>query len=101
MIKVIVFLFFALGLQAQFLSPINFIPASAHAGGGYGTFWTTNLYIYNPNSQKVKTYIYLIKSGVSNDLSQVVNVDVPANQSVEIEDVLYSKFNFTVLVPSL
>lgn len=89
------FLLFSLGLQAQFLSPINFIPASAHAGGGYGTFWTTNLYIYNPNPQKVKTYIYLIKSGLSNDLNQVVNVEIPANQSIEIEDVLYTKFNHT------
>lgn len=95
MFKFLIVFLFSFGVYAQFLSPINFIPASAHAEGGYGTFWKTNLYIYNPNSQKVKAYIYLIKSGISNDLNQVVSFDVPANQSVEIEDVLYSKFNHT------
>lgn len=95
MFKFFVVLSFSLSIPAQFLSPINFIPASAHAEGGYGTFWKTNLSIYNPNQQKVKAYIYLIKSNISNNLNQVVNVDIPANQSIDIEDVLYSKFNYT------
>lgn len=72
------------------------IPAAAKTSGASGSFWQTDLYIFNPNSYPVKIEIQMIPSGTSGSalnpiISSVPDI-IPANGVLTIKDVLGNYF---------
>ena len=89
----------ALGLAvpalAQFASPFHVLPAAASTEGGAGTYWKTDLSIYNINEESVLVYAYLIKAGVANIIPELRTYDLAGRSSVHIDDILGDDFGFS------
>ena len=72
------------------------VPASANVGGNAGTNWRTDLRLVNTEDSSVSVRVYLLKNGQNNaSLNTFVNVTVPADGQVQIDNVLASRFSFS------
>jgi len=66
------------------------VPASAHAGGQAGTFWLTDLDIYNPGTVDVTVAIAFLPAGGDNSGAPQEFFTVPAGAALELQDVVSS-----------
>ncbi len=73
------------------------IPAVAKTEGAGGSYWQSDLYIFNPNNFPIKVKLQLIVSGVSGSGPNPIIVQVPqtigAGGSYTIKDVLGTYFS--------
>ena len=66
------------------------VPASAHAGGKDGTFWLTDLDLYNPGAMDVTVAIAFLPAGGDNSAAPQEFFTVPAGAALELQDVVSS-----------
>ncbi len=66
------------------------VPAAAHAGGKDGTFWLTDLHLYNPGTLDVTVAIAFLPAGGDNSAAPQEFFTVPAGASLELQDVVSS-----------
>lgn len=72
------------------------IPAVAKTSGAGGSFWQSDLFIFNPNSFPIKITLQFIPSGTQGSASNPIIVEVPqtvaAGNTLTIKDVLGTYF---------
>jgi photosystem II stability/assembly factor-like uncharacterized protein len=66
------------------------VPASAHAGGKDGTFWLTDLDLYNPGATDATVAIAFLPAGGDNSAAPQEFFTVPAGAALELQDVVSS-----------
>ena len=72
------------------------VPASANVSGNAGTNWRTDLRLVNTEDIAVSVRIYFLENGADNGgLDTFVDVMVPADGQIQIDNVLSSKFSFS------
>jgi len=72
------------------------VSASADVSGSAGTNWRTDLRIVNTEDSGVTVRVYLLKNGQNNaSLDTFVDVPVPADGQVQLDNVLSSSFSFS------
>ena len=72
------------------------VPASANVAGNAGTNWRTDLRLVNTEDSAVLVRVYLLKNGQNNaSLDTFVDVSVPADGQVQLDNVLSSRFSFS------
>lgn len=80
-------------LPADTLEFGRFIPVAAHVTGA-NTRWQTDVDLFNPSSQADSVDIALLKLNQANLTPVIVNVAVPAGQTVRLTDILGTTFQF-------
>jgi len=70
-----------------------FIPAVAHSEGAYGTMWKTDVVFHNQSYEQINFGIAFLKSSQDNSGYQTKNFNIQGNQSMLIEDIVYTEFN--------
>ncbi|HEX7153527.1 MAG TPA: hypothetical protein VF618_18715 [Thermoanaerobaculia bacterium] len=68
------------------------VPAAAHATGGAGTNWKTELRLVNPSGAPATACITLLRSNSDNRGATSVAIDVPAAGQAIVADILETKF---------
>lgn len=72
------------------------IPAVAKTSGAGGTFWQSDLFIFNPNSYPIKIELQFLPSGTegsaSNPITAMVSQTIGASNTYTIKDVLGTYF---------
>jgi len=71
-----------------------YVAASAHAGGGNGTNWRTDLGLYARSTDDVRYRIELLKYGVNNTNPQSKELSIAAGTCLQLDDILASEFNY-------
>ena len=69
------------------------IPASANVAGSAGTNWRTDLRLVNTEDEATTARIYLLEAGLDNGaLSRHIDVNLPADGQVQLENILGDRF---------
>ncbi|HPR64547.1 MAG TPA: hypothetical protein PK014_10030 [Thermoanaerobaculia bacterium] len=71
-----------------------FIPSAAHAPGAAGTFWRTDVRIFNNGSALANVTAYDLVRNADNSAAHTASFTVPAGGSVNYEDVYVSLFEY-------
>lgn len=70
----------------------HFVVASVRGTGKNGSFWTTDLYAFNPNDFPVNVEIYWLWRNQDNSMAMPVEVTIPAATAVTVPDIIHSVF---------
>jgi PKD repeat protein len=73
------------------------VPVIANAAGASGTFWRSDLHLYNPNAQSAMVQLEFLPEGQDNGRGgkQAAAITLPANATRSIADVLSASFGVT------
>lgn len=92
--KFIIFCMFLFSLNL--FSGEMWLSASAHATGALDTNWRTDVSIFNNNSENLNVTVYFLQSGVDKSAENLsrspINIPIPSNNQVKIDDILKEKF---------
>jgi len=70
------------------------VPAAAHLSGLAGSRWRTDLQLHNPREEPVTCTVELLERGVANDHPRSAALEIGAEISVRMPDVLATEFGF-------
>lgn len=68
------------------------VPAAARGGGAGGSFWVTDLYLYNPGTGSVDADLYWLPRDTDNSGATPVRYTVPPGESVALPDAIQNVF---------
>ncbi len=71
------------------------IPAAAHSPGAQGTNWVSDVVIHNPGSRTASANVYFMKGGRNNSGIGGRLIEIPAETSVALDDVVLDRFGWS------
>lgn len=71
---------------------VVYVPAAAHSPGRDGTFWVTELRLYNPGAADATVTLAFLPAGSDNRQAAEVGVTVPSRRGVVLPDVVSRTF---------
>jgi hypothetical protein len=79
----------------DFIPERVFIPAVANSIGAYGTYWKSDVYLYNNSSRRIELELKFLEAGKDNTNPITKKIELEEKSCFQIDDILYNLFGLS------